>query len=53
MKAFVTTYISGFITSYDTTFAMEPMNEVSRVILNCVDGFRLLNNISDRPTVPG
>jgi len=34
---------SGFVTSYDTTFAIGA-NEVSRVILNCVDGFRLLNN---------
>jgi hypothetical protein len=34
---------SGFITSYDTTFALGA-NEVSRVILQCVDGFRLLNN---------
>jgi hypothetical protein len=34
---------SGFITSYDTTFAIGA-DEVSRVILNCVDGFRLLNN---------
>ena len=34
---------SGFITSYDTTFAIGT-DEVSRVILQCVDGFRLLNN---------
>ena len=34
---------SGFITSYDTTFALGA-DEVSRVILQCVDGFRLLNN---------
>jgi hypothetical protein len=34
---------SGFVTSYDTTFALGA-DEVSRVILNCVDGFRLLNN---------
>jgi hypothetical protein len=34
---------SGFITSYDTQFAIGA-NEVSRVILQCVDGFRLLNN---------
>ena len=34
---------SGFITSYDTQFAIGA-DEVSRVILNCVDGFRLLNN---------
>ena len=36
---------SGFITSYDTTFAIGA-DEVSRVILNCVDGFRLLNNVA-------
>jgi hypothetical protein len=42
---------SGFITSYDTTFALG-VNEASRVILNCVDGFRLLNNITIT-TVPG
>jgi hypothetical protein len=35
---------SGFITSYDTQFAIGA-DEVSRVILNCVDGFRLLNNV--------
>jgi hypothetical protein len=34
---------SGFITSYDTQFAIGA-DEVSRVILNCVDGFRLFNN---------
>jgi hypothetical protein len=34
---------SGFITSYDTTFALGA-DEVSKVILQCVDGFRLLNN---------
>ena len=34
---------SGFITSYDTQFAIGA-DEVSRVILQCVDGFRLLNN---------
>jgi hypothetical protein len=42
---------SGFITSYDTTFAIG-VNEVSRVILSCVDGFRLLNNITIT-NVPG
>jgi hypothetical protein len=41
---------SGFITSYDTTFALGA-DEVSRVILQCVDGFRLLNN-SAITTVP-
>jgi hypothetical protein len=34
---------SGFITSYDTTFALGA-DEVSKVSLQCVDGFRLLNN---------
>jgi hypothetical protein len=34
---------SGFITSYDTTFALGT-DEVSKVVLQCVDGFRLLNN---------
>lgn len=34
---------SGFITSFDTQFAIGA-DEVSRVILNCVDGFRLFNN---------
>ena len=34
---------SGFITSYDTQFALGA-DEVSRVVLQCVDGFRLLNN---------
>jgi len=34
---------SGFITSYDTQFAIGA-DEVSRVILQCVDGFRLFNN---------
>ncbi len=42
---------SGFITSYDTTFAIG-VNEASRVILSCVDGFRLLNNITIT-SVPG
>lgn len=36
---------SGFITSYDTQFAIGA-DEVSKVILNCVDGFRLLNNVA-------
>jgi hypothetical protein len=34
---------SGFITSYDTQFALGA-DEVSKVVLQCVDGFRLLNN---------
>ena len=42
---------SGFITSYDTQFAIGA-DEVSRVILQCVDGFRLFNNAAIT-TVPG
>lgn len=34
---------SGFITSYDTQFAIGA-DEVSRVVLQCVDAFRLFNN---------
>jgi len=36
---------SGYITSYDTGF-YEGTNATSTVILQCVDGFRLLNNVS-------
>ena len=44
---------SGYITSYDTTFA-QGVYDTSTVILQCVDGFRLLNNVStDIPPVPG
>jgi len=44
---------SGYITSYDTTF-YQGTNEDSTVVLQCVDGFRLLNNVStDIPPVPG
>lgn len=34
---------SGYITSYDTTFAIG-VDENSKVALKCIDGFRLLNN---------
>lgn len=44
---------SGYITSYDTGF-YEGVNTTSTVTLQCVDGFRLLNNVStDIPPVPG
>ena len=36
---------SGYITSYDTGF-YEGTNSTSTVVLQCVDGFRLLNNVS-------
>jgi hypothetical protein len=42
---------SGYITSYDTNF-YEGTNETSTVTLQCVDGFRLLNNVNIN-TVPG
>jgi hypothetical protein len=44
---------SGYITSYDTGF-YEGTNETSTVVLQCVDGFRLLNNVSTGVTpIPG
>lgn len=44
---------SGYITSYDTSF-YQGTNDDSTVTLQCVDGFRLLNNVStDIPPVPG
>ena len=44
---------SGYITSYDTNF-FAGVYDNSTVILQCVDGFRLLNNVStDIPPVPG
>jgi len=44
---------SGYITSYDTTF-YQGTNEDSTVVLQCVDGFRLLANVSTEiPPVPG
>lgn len=44
---------SGYITSYDTSFYLGT-NADSTVVLQCVDGFRLLNNVSTEiPPVPG
>jgi hypothetical protein len=44
---------SGYITTYDTGF-YEGTNATSTVTLQCVDGFRLLANVStDIPPVPG
>ena len=44
---------SGYITSYDTNFYIGT-NETATVTLQCVDGFRLLNNVSTGATpVPG
>lgn len=44
---------SGYITSYDTGF-YEGTNATSTVVLQCVDGFRLLNNVSTGLTsIPG
>jgi len=44
---------AGYITSYDTGF-YEGTNTTSTVVLQCVDGFRLLNNVSTGVTpVPG
>ena len=44
---------SGYITSYDTAF-YEGTNDTAMVTLQCVDGFRLLNNVSTGTTViPG
>ena len=44
---------SGYINSYDTGF-YQGTNETSTVTLQCVDGFRLLANVStDIPPVPG
>ena len=44
---------SGYITSFDTSF-YQGTNQDATVILQCVDGFRLLNNVStDIPPVPG
>ena len=40
---------AGYITSYDTNFAVG-VYETSTVTLQCVDGFRLLNNVSTGPT---
>lgn len=46
-----TVIFSGYIISYDTTF-YQGTNETSTVTLQCVDGFRLLNNVQIS-TVPG
>jgi hypothetical protein len=44
---------SGYITSYDTGFYLGT-NQTSTVTLQCVDGFRLLYNVStDNPPIPG
>ena len=44
---------SGYITSYDTGF-YEGVNTTSTVVLQCIDGFRLLNNVSTGTSpVPG
>ena len=40
---------AGYITSYDTNFAVG-VYDTSTVVLQCVDGFRLLNNVSTGPT---
>lgn len=44
---------AGYISSYDTGFYLGPQ-QTSTVVLQCVDGFRLLNNVAtgDSP-VPG
>lgn len=42
---------SGYVTSYDTNF-VRGIEETSTVTLQCVDGFRLFNNIAIS-TVPG
>ena len=44
---------SGYISSYDTGF-YQGVQQTSTVVLQCVDGFRLLNNVSTGPDpVPG
>lgn len=44
---------SGYITSYDTGF-YQGVYDTSTVVLQCVDGFRLLNNVSTGvPAIPG
>jgi len=44
---------SGYISSYDTGF-YQGTQQTSTVVLQCVDGFRLLNNVSTGPDpVPG
>ena len=46
-----TVIFSGYITSYDTSF-YQGVDSTSTVTLQCVDGFRLLNNVGIT-TVPG
>jgi hypothetical protein len=44
---------SGYINSFDTKF-YQGTNEDATVILQCVDGFRLLSNVStETPPIPG
>jgi hypothetical protein len=44
---------SGYISSYDTSF-YQGVQQTSTVVLQCVDGFRLLNNVSTgTDPVPG
>ena len=44
---------SGYITSFDTSF-YQGVQQTSTVTLQCVDGFRLLNNVSTGATaIPG
>ena len=44
---------AGYITSYDTGF-YDGVNTTSTVVLQCVDGFRLLNNVSTGTSpIPG
>ena len=44
---------AGYITSYDTGF-YEGVQQTSTVVLQCVDGFRLLNNVSTgTAAIPG
>jgi hypothetical protein len=44
---------AGYITSYDTGF-YNGVNTTSTVVLQCVDGFRLLNNVSTGTSpIPG
>ena len=44
---------SGYINSFDTSF-YQGTNATSTVVLQCTDGFRLLNNVSTgTPPVPG
>jgi len=42
---------SGYITTFDTNF-YEGVNTTSTVTLQCVDGFRLLNNVATQAVAP-